>query len=348
VTLSGLQVRPYPHQEQMLEALEVERTVHGRHRNLLVAATGTGKTVVAALDYQRLCEAAGERLSLIFLANRKEILTQSLRTYREVLADGAFGELYVDGLRPTEWRHVFASVQALSGELLASLKPEQFTVVVVDEFHHAEASTYRRSLDHLKPAELLGLTATPERSNGVDVRELFDGRTAHELRLWDALEEDLLCPFHYYGVADGTALSTVEWKRGAYDLAGLSNVYTGNDSRAAKVLTALRDTVADPTRMRALGFCVSVAHAEYMARIFTEAGLPARAVSAELIASSELMPSARFVRGRSDACLRSTCSTRDSTYPTLTPSCCSARHRVPRYFFNSSAEDSGEPGGKRC
>lgn len=280
LTLSGLQVRPYPHQEQMLEALEVERTVHGRHRNLLVAATGTGKTVVAALDYQRLCEAAGERLSLIFVAHRKEILTQSLRTYREVLADGAFGELYVDGLRPTQWRHVFASVQALSGELLASLTPEQFTVVVVDEFHHAEASTYRRFLEHLKPAELLGLTATPERTDGVDVREYFAGRTAHELRLWDALEEDLLCPFHYYGVADGTDLSTVEWKRGAYDLAGLSNVYTGNDSRAAKVLTALRDTVADPKRIRALGFCVSVAHAEYMSRVFTEAGLPARAVSA--------------------------------------------------------------------
>ncbi len=280
LTLSGLQVRAYPHQEQMLESLDVERKVHGRHRNLLVAATGTGKTVVAALDYQRLC-GEGERLSLLFVAHRKEILTQSLRTYREVLADGAFGELYVDGLRPTQWRHVFASVQALSGEWLASLKPEQFAVVVVDEFHHAEASTYRRFLAHFKPAELLGLTATPERSDGVDVREFFDGRTAHELRLWDALEDDLLCPFHYYGVADGTDLSKVEWKRGAYDLAGLSNVYTGNDSRAAKVLNALRDTVVDPTRIRALGFCVSVAHAEYMARVFTEAGLPSRAVSAE-------------------------------------------------------------------
>jgi len=281
LSLSGLQVRAYPHQEQMLEALDVERTVHGRHRNLLVAATGTGKTVVAALDYQRLCEAAGERLSLLFVVHLKEILTQSLRTYREVLADGAFGELYVDGLRPTQWRHVFASVQTLSAEMLASLNPEQFAVIVVDEFHHAEASTYRRFLAHFKPVELLGLTATPERFDGVDVREFFDGRTAHELRLWDALEEDLLCPFHYYGVADGTDLSTVQWKRGFYDIAGLSNVYTGNDSRAAKVLTALRDTVGDPARMRALGFCVSVAHAEYMARIFTAAGLPARAVSAE-------------------------------------------------------------------
>ncbi len=280
LSLSGLQVRPYPHQEQMIEALDVERAVHGRHRNLLVAATGTGKTVVAALDYRALCEAAGEQLSLLFVAHRKEILSQSLRTYREVLVDGAFGELYVDGERPRTWRHVFASVQALSTDALAGLDAEQFAVVVVDEFHHAEARTYRRLLDHLRPAELLGLTATPERSDGSDVRSFFDGRTAYELRLWNALEEDLLCPFHYYGVADGTDLSTVEWKRGAYDVTGLSQLYTGNDGRAGKVLASLSDTVSDPGRMRALGFCVSVAHAEYMARVFTEAGLPSLAVSA--------------------------------------------------------------------
>jgi superfamily II DNA or RNA helicase/HKD family nuclease len=285
VNLSGLEVRPYPHQAAMLEALNVERQVHDRHRNLVVAATGTGKTVVAALDYRRLAEQfpapAGARPSLLFVAHRTEILTQSLRTYREVLSDAAFGEVWVGGTRPERGRHVFASVQSLAAHGVHHLDPAAFDVVVVDEFHHAEAPTYRRLLDRLEPRELLGLTATPERGDGVDVRAFFGGRTAAELRLWDALDADLLCPFHYFGVADGTDLSGIEWKRGSYDVAGLDRVYTGNDARARIVLREVRDKVADPGRMRALGFCVSVAHAAYMARVFRDAGIPALAVSGD-------------------------------------------------------------------
>nr|WP_218566421.1 DEAD/DEAH box helicase [Vallicoccus soli] len=277
-TLAGLEVRPLPHQEEILEALDAERQVHDRHRNLVVAATGTGKTVVAALDYRRLRDQLGGDPTLLFVAHRKEILEQSLRTYREVLADGAFGELYVGGARPEKWRHVFASVQSLSAYGIDRLPAEHFDVVVIDEFHHAEAATYRRLLDHLQPRELLGLTATPERSDGTDVRRFFDGRTAAELRLWDALAADLLCPFHYFGVSDDVDLSGVAWKRGAYDVEGLDKLYTGNDARAAKVLRELTDKVTDVRRMRALGFCVSVAHAEYMARVFSEAGIPSLAV----------------------------------------------------------------------
>lgn len=282
LSLSGLEVRPYPYQQEMLEALDVERSVHNRHRNLIVAATGTGKTVVAALDYRGLCNAeTGERPSLLFVAHRKEILEQSLRTYREVLADAAFGELYVDGGRPERWRHVFASVQSLTAYGIANIPLEAFDIVVIDEFHHAQATTYRRILEHLKPRELLGLTATPERADGIDVRSFFDNRTAAELRLWEALGQDLLCPFHYFGVADGTDLSGLEWRRGRYDETALANVYTGNDARAAIVLTQLRNKVIDLGAMRALGFCVSIAHAEYMARVFTEAGITARAVSGD-------------------------------------------------------------------
>src|SRR5680860_464694 len=280
LSLSGLEVRPYPYQQEMLEVLDVERTVHARHRNLIVAATGTGKTVVAALDYRGLCNAeTGERPSLLFVAHRKEILEQSLRTYREVLADAAFGELYVGGARPERWRHVFASVQSLTLYGTANIPPDAFEIVVIDEFHHAEAVTYRRILEHLSPRELLGLTATPERADGIDVRSFFDNRTAAELRLWEALGQDLLCPFHYFGVADGTDLSGIEWKRGRYDETELANVYTGNDARAAIVLSQLRDKVIDLGAMRALGFCVNIAHAEYMAGVFTEAGISARAVS---------------------------------------------------------------------
>lgn len=277
--LSGLEVRPYPYQQAILEALAVERDVHDRHRNLVVAATGTGKTVIAALDYRELARGASTMPSLLFVAHRREILQQSLRTYREVLSDANFGELLVDGQQPEKWRHVFASVQSLHSATIAALDPGAFDVIVIDEFHHAEAATYRRILDHFAPRELLGLTATPERADGVDVRSFFDGRTAAELRLWDALAAELLSPFHYFGLADGTDLTGLKWSRGRYDEAELSTLYTGNDARARIVLTQLRDKVLEPRSMKALGFCVSVAHAHYMARVFTSAGLPAAALS---------------------------------------------------------------------
>ena len=280
ISLSGLQVRPYPYQQEMLDALEAERSVHDRHRNLVVAATGSGKTVVAALDYRRLAGGtAQDPPSLLFVAHRKEILEQSLRTYREVLTDPDFGELYVGGARPERWRHVFASVQSLTAYGVENIPPNAFEVVVIDEFHHAEARTYRAIIERLRPRELLGLTATPERADGTDVRSFFDGRTAVELRLWDALGADLLCPFHYFAVADGTDLRGVTWSRGRYDEAELSGLFTGNDARVRIVLKELGDKVADVGAMRALGFCVSVAHAEYMALRFLEAGIPARAVS---------------------------------------------------------------------
>ena len=281
LTLSGLQVRPFPYQLEMLEALEAEREVHDRHRNLVVAATGTGKTVVAALDYRRLSEKAGTRPTLLFVAHRKEILEQSLRTYREVLADGDFGELYVGGARPERWKHVFASVQSLTSYGVENIPPDAYEVLVIDEFHHAQASTYRRLIGHFRPKELLGLTATPERADGLDVREFFGGRTAVELRLWDALGADLLCPFHYFAVADNTDLRNVGWTRGRYDEGELENLYTGNDARAQIVLKQLRDKVVDPGAMRALGFCVGVDHARFMARVFSQAGIPARAVSGD-------------------------------------------------------------------
>jgi superfamily II DNA or RNA helicase/HKD family nuclease len=278
--ISGLEVRPYPYQQAMLDDLWAARAAHGWHRNLVVAATGTGKTVLAALDYRHLTEEVGSRPRLLFVAHTIEILRQAMRTYREVLGDGSFGELFVRGGRPVRWQHVFASIQSLTGkDGLPKLAADQFDVVVIDEFHHAAASTYRKVLDHFDPGELLGLTATPERADGVDVRQFFGGRIATELRLWEALGAELLCPFHYFGVADGTDLSGVKWTRGRYDHDELEALYTGNDARVRMVLKAIDDKITSPQDMRALGFCISVAHAEFMAARFAEAGLPAHVVS---------------------------------------------------------------------
>ena len=280
LAISPLVVRPYPYQTEVLERLDAERTIHDRWRNLVVMATGTGKTVVSALDYRRLRD-AGRVDSLLFVAHRKEILEQSLRTFREVMRDGAFGELYVDGHRPDEWQHVFASIQSLAALDLTRLDPRRFSMAVVDEFHHAEAATYDRLLSHIEPDVLLGLTATPERTDGGDVTRWFGGRIAVELRLWEALERNLLSPFQYFGVGDDVDLSGVTWRRGRYDLSELSTLYAGNEARAAKVVEAIERTVGDVGSMRALGFCVSVAHAQFMAERFRAAGIPATAVSAE-------------------------------------------------------------------
>ncbi|HET6355106.1 DUF3427 domain-containing protein [Streptomyces sp.] len=282
ITLSGLEVRPYAHQRDMLERLEVERTVHDRHRNLLVAATGTGKTVMAALDYKHLRQKCGRDLRILFVAHRQEILRQSLRTYQDVLVDANFGEELHSGIVPEEWTHVFASVQSLSAGGLERFTPDHFDVVVIDEFHHGVSPTYRKIIDHFAPLELLGLTATPERMDGRNVQdEFFDGRIAAELRLWEALENDLLSPFHYFGVTDNTDMSAITWKRGSYDASALSNLFTGNDARARLVVQAVMDKVTDPGTMRALGFCVSVVHARFMADFFRRAGLNAVALSGE-------------------------------------------------------------------
>lgn len=289
--LAGLEVRPFPFQQQILDRIDVERQVHNRFRNLVVAATGTGKTVMAALDYRRLRAQFGDDLTLLFVAHRKEILEQSLATFGYVLNDATFGELYVGGTRPERWRHVFASIQSVTSYGVENIPPAHFDVVVIDEFHHAEAATYKRLLSHLQPTVLLGLTATPERADGQDISHWFGGHIAAELRLWEALEQELLCPFHYFGVADGTDLSAVDWKRGGYDSVALEKLYTGNDARAALVLKRLAEKVPDPHRMRGLGFCVSQSHAAYMARVFTHAGLPSLAVDANTPAAE-----------RSDAC----------------------------------------------
>jgi superfamily II DNA or RNA helicase/HKD family nuclease len=299
---TGLEVVPYLHQQEMLDDLESERS-KGYHRNLLVAATGTGKTVVAALDYKRLAEGQPEKPTLLFVAHRREILEQSVATYRRVLHDGSFGELLVGGDVPRDWRHVFASVQSLNEARLEGLGPDAFDVLVIDEFHHAAAPTYRRLLDRLVPRELVGLTATPERGDGVSVaNEYFGGRVASEMRLWDALGEDLLVPFHYFGVADDVDLSRIEWKRGNYDLNQLSQVYTGNDARAAKVIEALRDKVLSTVGMRAIGFCVSVQHAHYMAEVFNRAGIASLAVSGQT-SDYERADALRQLRDREVNCL---------------------------------------------
>jgi superfamily II DNA or RNA helicase/HKD family nuclease len=278
--LSAFELQPQPFQERLLEELEVSRQL-GHHRNLLVAATGTGKTVMAALDYAYLRQQL-PRAQLLFVAHREEILEKSRAIFRLALRDHSFGELWVRGKRPVAFEHVFASIQSLSATGLDALPAGHFDVVIIDEFHHAAAKSYDALLSYLKPIELLGLTATPERSDGLPLLHWFDGRIAAELRLWDAIEQHRLCPFSYYGIHDGMDLREVPWRRGrGYDADGLTNLLTANDIWAHFVAKQLRDHIGEVTKARALGFCVSVNHAHFMARAFNAIGIASVAVSGE-------------------------------------------------------------------
>jgi superfamily II DNA or RNA helicase/HKD family nuclease len=280
-TFTGLDVIPHPHQRRMLEDLMVQRDRHGRHRNLVVAATGTGKTVVAALDYAALVRRAGRPLRLLFVAHREQILNQSRATFRAVLKDPSFGEILGGGRRPETGEHVFAMIQSLKVRDIRTIEPLYFDVVIIDEFHHAEAPSYTALLEHLQPVELLGLTATPERMDGGDVTRWFGGRVAVELRVWEAIDRGYLAPFQYFGISDTVDFSSVTWRRGRYDSAELDNLVTGNEIRARRVAEAVAHWHASPQTMRALGFCVSVAHARYMAAEFSKHGFQSEAITGD-------------------------------------------------------------------
>lgn len=279
VYLSPVEIRPEPFQSRLLEQIELAR-LQGHHRNLLVSATGTGKTVMAALDYQRL-RGRFPRSRLLFVAHRREILDQSQATFRHALRDASFGESWVGGDRPKRFEHVFASIQSLTASGIQNIAPDHFDVVIVDEFHHAAARTYDALLKHLTPRELLGLTATPERGDDEPILHWFGGRIAAELRLWDAIEQHRLSPFSYYGISDGVDYRQVTWRRGrGYDLGELGALVTGDHVLARRVIANVLKSVPDANSMRALGFCVSVGHARFMAEQFSAAGLPSIAVHA--------------------------------------------------------------------
>lgn len=292
-------LQPYPFQEEILDTLAAERENRGKHRHLVVAATGTGKTVVAAFDYRRFCEQqkSSSRPRLLFVAHRREILDQARDTFRAVLRDHNFGDTLAGGEPLTQTNHLFCTIQSFHSRGFADLPADHFDYVVVDEFHHAEAATYTRLLDALEPRVLLGLTATPERADGGDVLRRFGGETSCEVRLPDAIDRRLLCPFQYFGVTDTTDLSAVEWKRGGYDLTALDGLYTGNDVRAGLVVDKVHEYLLNPVAARGLGFCVSVAHANFMARFFDEAGLPALAVTGETEAGERSDAKSRLARG---------------------------------------------------
>lgn len=275
---------PHSFQEEILDAIAEEREA-GLNKHLVIAATGTGKTMVAAFDYRRFAQSLGKgnRPSLLFIAHREEILDQAMSTFRQVLRDESFGDLLVGGRTPAQTRHLFCSVQSWNARELSQLLADHFDYVVLDEAHHAAAASYDRILTHVQPQVLLGLTATPERADGKDIRKDFGDRFTHELRLADAIEARHLVPFHYFGVGDhpDVDFSSLDWARGGYRTEDLDRIVGANERRARWVLRQLADHVADLAGIRALGFCVSQAHARFMAKYFNAQGVAAEVLTAD-------------------------------------------------------------------
>ena len=275
-----MDIAPYSYQQEILDKLEAERTVRGYTRNLVVAATGTGKTVISALDYKRFCKQnPGKPCRLLFVAHREEILRQSLYTFRAVLKDANFGELFVGNHRPESIDHLFLSIQTFNSQDFASKTASDFyDYIIVDEFHHAAAPTYQKLLVYYQPQILLGLTATPERMDGKSILPYFNNRIAAEIRLPEAIDRKLLCPFQYFGVTDTVDLNTLKWSAGGYDKGELSNIYTLSGAianrRADMVVSSLLKYVTDIDEVKGLGFCVSIEHAEFMSRYFNNHGIP--------------------------------------------------------------------------
>ena len=268
-------ITPKTHQLAILEKLSVERCVHNRFRNLVVAATGTGKTIISAFDFKTVYDKK-PNANFLFVAHREEILTQAQSAYRGMLKNNDFGELWVGNYKPQRYNQLFASIQTLNNQIdNMKLSADFYDYIVIDEVHHVSAASYRDILSRFKPNILLGLTATPERQDGANILEDFCGVIAAEIRLPEAINQRHLCPFQYFGLDDDIDLAKVTWRGGRYDISELSNLYTGEDSRANKIISSLNEIATNIDKIKALAFCVSQDHAEFMASKFNLAGISA-------------------------------------------------------------------------
>jgi superfamily II DNA or RNA helicase len=261
---------PHPIQQQALDALVATRDA-GYRRGLVVLATGLGKTWLAAFDAVQM----GAR-RVLFVAHREEILTQAAETFLRIRPQARVG-FYMGQSRDAEVDVLCASVQTLArAQHLERFAPQHFDYIVIDEFHHAAASTYRRLLAHFAPSFLLGLTATPDRTDQSDILSLCDDNLVFSTDLFDGIRAGLLAPFHYYGIWDESVdYREIPWRNGRFDPEQLSTKLA-TLARARHSLKEWRRRA----QSRTLAFCVSTRHADFMAGQFNRAGVAAAAVYA--------------------------------------------------------------------
>lgn len=264
------------HQIKVLEQLQYERQVMKSYRNLIIAATGTGKTAISAFDFKdynkEFRKQHHRNARLLFVVHREQILKQARATFRSVMADGNFGEIWTGTTRPASegsLEHLFVTVQTFSSRIedFRRLGAKFYDYIVIDEVHHATADTYRKVFEIFSPAILIGLTATPERMDGKQIKPDFNNRFAAEIRMYDALNQQLLCPFSYFCVADDSVnLAEITFRGGKYDTNELSLALINNE-RIGIIDRALQRYLTNPQEVKAVCFCVTIKHANFMAEM---------------------------------------------------------------------------------
>jgi superfamily II DNA or RNA helicase/diadenosine tetraphosphate (Ap4A) HIT family hydrolase/HKD family nuclease len=259
--------QPWSVQSEALAALTAAR-FDGHDAGLVVMATGLGKTWLAAFDSTR-----PEFRRVLFVAHREEILSQARDVYRQIRPSGKL-TMFTGSEHEPDGDVVFASVQTLHRHL-GRFAPDHFDYIVVDEFHHAAAATYRRVLAHFRPRFLLGLTATPDRADAADLLALCDDNLLYDCGLVDGIRRELLSPFRYRAIADVADYEHIPWRGGRFDADRLT-AELATQERAQQVFDEWRHL--DGAQRRALGFCCTIAHAEFMAEFFRENGVQAVAV----------------------------------------------------------------------
>lgn len=255
-------------QIEALYALEQSRR-EGASKALVQAATGVGKTYIAAFDSQKFHR-------VLFVAHREEILKQAADAFHNVRRTDDFG-FFGNNRHDTEGQVIFAMVESLGKETYLNpdyFRPDDFDYLCVDEMHHGVTAQYRKIMDYFHPKFMLGLTATPERMDGRDVYALCDYNVPYELNLRDAINKGMLVPFHYYGIYDDTDYSKLHVVKGHYDTDDLDKAYIGNARRYDLIFRYYEKY----SRLRAIGFCSSRNHAVDMAREFCSRGVRAAAV----------------------------------------------------------------------
>lgn len=272
-----------PHQKQILDRLQAIREA-GINKNLIVAATGTGKTVISAFDYKINFVHSTQFGKILFVAHREEILKQSLFTYRSVLMNANFGDMWVGSYKPSNIDHLFVSVQTFNSnysETFAKLPSDYYEYIVIDEAHHLVANSYRKIIEHFTPKILIGLTATPERMDGQSLLPDFCNRISAEIRLPQALDEGLLTPFQYLCISDDTDLTDDELMLGNKYIPSKIITKLCTRQRVALIVDKLRYYLADEYKCKALCFCANTDHARFMAEELSRVGFKAASLTVD-------------------------------------------------------------------
>ena len=277
------------HQIKVIEKLQFERQMVHSYRNLIIAATGTGKTAISAFDFKdynkRCIKEKGRKARLLFVVHREKILKQARSTFRSVMVDGNFGQIWTGRISPgfrANLDQLFITIQTLNNnwDIFSQMGADYYDYIVIDEVHHSAAGSYREIFNRLKPEIFIGLTATPERMDGKEIRPDFNNRFAAEIRLQEALNQQLLSPFDYFCVTDDSVdLSRVVCHGDVYDRGELNRLYNNNVQRFGIIQKALDNYITDPHDCKAVCFCCSIEHAEFMARMFNEHHYKAKSVT---------------------------------------------------------------------